>query len=444
MSLVSGGDGMVGTKRVMVVDRERFSDLICKMLSGKYQTLVAPDGLQAVRALRETSPDVIVVEMGIPGNGLRLAELVGMSPKYSHIPVVLTSATPSLDIVLKAKEAGVSSYLAKPFRPSELLSRIEQALSEPVASGEGSAEASPGEKGAASAAEGVSVAVDGAKRTIRDRVRKIDGLPVFPATHAEIMKLAKSENATSEALAEQIKMDPSLLATILKLVNSAYYGLRKKVDSLKVAVSLLGFEEIANLVMSAQVFQNLGGYKNKLGLDLKGFWRHSVGTGFVARCVAKKLQTEAETAFLAGMLHDLGKVVLDRFFPDYYIQVMGLVKGGEMSISQAEEEILGLTHADVGGQLAAEWKFSENLQNVIMYHHAPEIARRYQRLVGLVHLADVICRTLQFGSGGDMLVPQIDPAVMDRFALTEKGLQMFAETAKEDLEDAESFLMALG
>ncbi|MSS71597.1 MAG: HDOD domain-containing protein [Candidatus Latescibacteria bacterium] len=303
MPLGSGGDGKAGTRRVMVVDRERFSDLICKMLSGRYQSLVAVDGLQAVRALKETPPDVIVVEMAIPGGGLRLAELVGMSPKFNHIPVVLTSANPSLDIVLKAKEAGVSSYLAKPFRPSELLSRIEQALSEQVVSGEPSAEGSAQESGAASGTPEPGVAVEGAKRTIRDRVRKIDGLPVFPATHAEIMKLAKSENATSEALAEQINMDLSLLATILKLVNSAYYGLRKKVDSLKVAVSLLGFEEIANLVMSAQVFQNLGGYKNKLGLDLKGFWRHSVGTGFVARCVAKKLQTESETAFLAGMLH---------------------------------------------------------------------------------------------------------------------------------------------
>jgi len=211
-----------------------------------------------------------------------------------------------------------------------------------------------------------------------------------------------------------------------------------------VAVSLLGFEEIANLVMSAQVFQNLGGYKNKLGLDLKAFWRHSVGTGFVARSVAKKLQTESETAFLAGMLHDLGKVVLDRFFPDYYVQVITLVKRGGVTISQAEEEILGLTHAEVGGQLAAEWKFSENLQNTILYHHAPDNARRYQRLVGLVHLSDAICRSLQFGSGGDDLTPQIDPAVMDRFALTEKGLQMFSETAKDDLEAAESFLLALG
>ncbi|MBI2950882.1 HDOD domain-containing protein [bacterium] len=393
MSMGIGGDGKSGPKRVMVVDRERFSDLICKMLSGKYQTTVATDGLQAVRALKESPPDVIVVEMSIPGSGLRLAELVGISPKFNHIPVVLTSANPSMDIVLKAKDAGVSSYLAKPFRPSELASRIEQALTEPVVAPEPSAEVSPEEKGAAVGAEGTPAAVEGARRSIRDRVKKIDGLPVFPATHAEIMKLAKSENATSEALAEQIKMDPSMLATILKLVNSAYYGLRKKVDSLKVAVSLLGFEEIANLVMSAQVFQGLGGYKNKLGLDLKGFWRHSVGAGFVARSVAKKLQTEAETAFLAGMLHDIGKVVLDRFFPDYYIQVMGLVKGGEMSIGQAEEEVLGLTHAEVGGQLAAEWKFSENLQNVIMYHHAPEVARRYQRLVGLVHLSDGICRT---------------------------------------------------
>lgn len=371
---------------------------------------------------------------------------MGLSPKFNNIPVILMSANPSMDIVMKAREAGVSSYLAKPFRPSELVTRLEEALTEPVPGQEESAPTPDGKEGspATGGPPAAGVAEEKAKKSIRERVKKIDGLPVFPATHAEILKLARSDNATSEALADQIKMDPGMLATILKLVNSAYYGLRKKVDSLKVAVSLLGFEEIANLVMSAQVFQNFSGSKNKLGLDMKGFWRHSVGTGFVARSIAKKIQAESESAFLAGMLHDLGKVVLDKFFPEFYAQVMAKVRQGEVSVYSAEEELLGLTHAEVGGQLALEWKFAENLQNSILYHHKPDDARRYQRLVALVHLADVICRTLQFGSGGDVLIPKIDPAVLDRFSLTEKGITMFAETAKEDLEDAESFLLALG
>ncbi len=426
-----------GARKVLVVDRERFSDLICKMLSDRYQTTSAADGLGAILRLRESLADAMVVEVSIPGNGIRLSELMGLSPQFSHIPTILTSANSSVDMVLRAREAGASSYLVKPFRPSDLIKRIEEALTEFSVIGAISQEMTGGMSGGTSA-------TGETRRSIQERVKKISGLPVFPATHAEILKLAKSENANSEALAEQIKMDPSLLATVLKLTNSAYYGLRKKVVSLKVAVSLLGFEEIANLVMSAQVFQNLSGYKSKQGLDLKAFWRHSVGTGVIARSLARKMHAEKESPFLAGILHNIGKIVLDRFFTDYYAQVVALVQRGDVSISQAEGEVLGLTHAEVGGQLAQEWRFSEDLLNCILYHHALENVRRYQRLVDLVHLADVICRMLEFGSGGDALIPQVDPEVMDRFALTESGLQMLAEAAKEDLANAESFLMALG
>ena len=435
-----------GAKQVLVVDRQRFSDLISQMLSPKYETTAVVDGLSAVRYLQDSFADLIVVEISIPGNGIRLAELVGLSPKFNHIPVILTSANPSADIVIKARDAGVSSYLVKPFRPSELVNRIQEALSGPVApETEDKPSGQPGEAGSDDASEDAQEEGDPARQTIRERVKKIEGLPSFPTTHAEIMKLAKSEDATSEALAEQIKMDPSLLATVLKLVNSAYYGLRKKVSSLKVGVSLLGFEEIANLVMSAQVFQKLGGAKKKKeGLDLMAFWRHSVGTGFVARTVAKKLQTESESAFLAGMLHDVGKLVLDSFFSEYYIEVVEKAKTDETLIIKAEEEILGVTHAEVGGQLATEWKFGEDLQNSIKSHHNPQYVRRYQRLVGVIHLADIICRTLEFGNGGDNLIPAIDQSVMDRFAMTEKGIQILAEAAKNDLEDAESFLLALG
>ncbi len=202
-------------------------------------------------------------------------------------------------------------------------------------------------------------------------------------------------------------------------------------------------EEIANLVMTAQVFQKLGDYEGGAGLNLQDFWKHSVGTAFTARAMAKKLQAEVESAFLAGILHDLGKVVLDRCFADYYKTVLEQVQTTEMPIFQAEKEILGLTHADVGGQLATEWKFSENYLNAILYHHNPGENRRYARLTCLVHLADVICRELGFGSGGDNEVPGIDQSVMDRFTLRDRGVQILREAAEQDLENADSFLSAL-
>ncbi|MDP6038952.1 MAG: HDOD domain-containing protein [Candidatus Latescibacteria bacterium] len=240
-----------------------------------------------------------------------------------------------------------------------------------------------------------------------------------------------------------MQLDPGLLATIFKLVNSSYYGFNKQVKDLPLAITLLGLEEIANLVLAVQVFEQLGDYENGAGLDLQEFWRHSVGTAFVARAVAKKLNTETESAFLAGMLHDLGKIILDRYFSDFYGAVFQIIGEEDISIAQAEQEVLGLTHAAIGGQLAEEWKFPKTFLNAIHHHHEPSSATRYQRLVCIIHIADAICRQLEYGSGGDNLQPDPEESALDRFSLGDRGLSILTEAAQEELENADSFLSAL-
>lgn len=418
-------------KKILIIDQERFSGLISKMLSSTFVTLTAKNGIEAITHLRTQHPDLVIVEETIQGDGLRFCELMGMSPHFSDIPIILMSVSPSPDGILRARKAGVNTYLAKPFRPSELLKRISAIFDVPPPPEEVPSVESPQQKD------------DEASRTIKDRIKQIEGLPPFPATHAQILELANSDESSSDEIAEQLQMDPSLLATIFKLVNSSAYGFQKKVDSLKLAVTLLGLEEIANLVMTAQVFKNLGTYDGGSGFDRQAFWQHSVGTAFITRAIAKKLQTEIESAFLAGMLHDLGKVVLDRCFADYYKAVIDACVTGHHWIGDMEHQILGLTHADVGGQLATEWQFSEKYLYAIMYHHHPEATTRYQRLTSLVHIADHLCRKLEFGSGGDAEVPEIHPAVLDRFSLGERGLTILEEASVQELDGASSFLAAL-
>ena len=433
-----------GKQTVLVVDRDRITGLVSKMLMGRFQPDVAPDGLMAVRKLREAMPAVIVVDVDIPGGGIKLAELIGMSPKYQGVQVILTAGNPSPDTILRARAAGASSFLAKPYGPAELLRRVDSALRAsaqppaPVSGNGGSPQEGEG------AGEGAEAEGDGNEsESIRTRVRNIEGLPTFPATHAQIMELANSDESSSDDIAEQIQLDPSMLATVFKLVNSSYYGFSKKVDSISLAVTLLGLEEIANLVMAAQVFEKLGGYEDGAGLDLQAFWRHSVGTGFAARAIAKKLQTEPESAFLAGMLHDLGKIVLDRYFSDYYADVFKAIHEGGVVIVDVERDLLGVTHAEIGGVLAEEWRFSQAFTNAIMHHHCVSEGHRYQRLVCLVHLADMICRRLEFGSSGDSEKPDFEEAALDRFSLGEKGIELLTEATEEELDDADSFLSAL-
>lgn len=418
-------------KSILIVDQERFSALIAKMLSGKFATTTAQNGIEAIACLRKNRPDLLVIEESIPGDGIRFCELMGMSPSFANLPIILMSVSPSPDGILRARAAGVNTYLAKPFRPSELQNRIDAIF-----------DAAPTSQNAPQNPNGASGGQDKAEM-IKEHLKKIEGLPPFPATHAQILELANSDISSSDEIADQLQMDPSLLATIFKLVNSPAYGFQKKVDSLKLAVTLLGLEEIANLVMTAQVFKNLGDYNGGSGFDRADFWKHSVGTAFITKTIAKKLQTEVESAFLAGMLHDLGKVVLDRCFTDYYKSVIHLCKDEQLWIGDAEHQLLSLTHAEVGGQLATEWHFAEKYLYSILYHHEPEATGRYQRLTSLVHLADHLCRKFGYGSGGDDQVPDLHSGVLDRFALGERGLAMLSALAEKELENASSFLSAL-
>ncbi len=430
------------TKPVLIVDGEKLSGLIAKMIGSDYSTDVAHDGLGAVQKLRELLPEAIIVEVDIPGNGIKLTELVGINPKYSSVPIILTAANPSPDMIIRAKNAGADSFLAKPFKPSDLKGRLDSLATvraaDPVAEGDGDAD------GAAEAPKpGEEEDESGLSSDITNRVKSIEGLPSFPATHAEILKLANSEDSSSEDVADKLQLDSGLLATVFKIVNSAGYGFRKKVDSLQLAVTLLGLEELANIVMAAQVYDKLGNYDDGSGLDCKEFWRHAVGVGFASRAISKKVLQEGESAFLAGMLHDVGKIVLDRYFGEYYGEVIGMVGDGSTSIYAAEQEIMGVTHAEIGGVLAGEWKFANNYTNTIIYHHKPQDSARYKRLVCLVHLADVITRQLEFGSGGDSTVPDVEAAALDQFSMQERGLQLLVEAVEEELEGADSFLAAM-
>ncbi len=421
----------VTDKNVLIVDKASMAGLISKMLS-EAQNHIVEDGVVAVDHLIDTHPDVIVADVNVQGSGIRLAELVGISPKLNHIPVILTSADPTAETIVKARNAGASSYLAKPFRPSELRSRIVAVASDPEIE---QAEEEPEISNPWN--------TDDRDNVFESRVRAIDGLPAFPTTHAEILKLAKSENATSDEIAEKVQLDIGLLARVFKLVNSSSFGFSKRVSSLNLAVTLLGLEEIANLVMTVQVFERLGGESEDGRLDLKAFWRHTVGTGFAAKAIARKLQVELESAFLAGILHDLGKVVLDRYFSDYYSAVLRHVRREGGTLLEAEENYLGLTHADIGAQLATQWQFSPQYLNAIHHHHRPAEATRYQRLVCLVHMADALCRELDFGSGGDSETVDIDDHVLDRFSLRDRGVYHLREAVKEELNNADSFLAAL-
>jgi putative nucleotidyltransferase with HDIG domain len=212
-------------------------------------------------------------------------------------------------------------------------------------------------------------------------------LPSLPLTVVALGEAVQDERCTVDRILGILSKDPSLSATLLRLANSALYGGDESVMDLRTAVLRLGFDAVANLGTGAAVIRTLRGGTH---LDPLKLWQHSVAVGLTAKgiCTLAKRHGQAETAFLSGLLHDIGKIALDTCFPEAYSEVIQAVADGAF-IVDAEYDILGMTHAEAGSLLAAEWSFPQVIVEVIRDHHEPA---PNEFLPNLIHLSDLLVR----------------------------------------------------
>src|SRR6267378_8260063 len=211
-------------------------------------------------------------------------------------------------------------------------------------------------------------------------------LPTLPLVASRLLEsIADPDAATSEEIGEVIALDPALTARTLKLANSAFYGFPRKVGTVDLAVVVLGSDTICDLVLGAAVFQTL----DPTWKTLTGLWSHSLACGVAARAMADRCRYRLESeAFAAGMLHDIGKVVLRQTYPERYDAATALAREQGVSMIEAERGILGSDHAEVGGWLAERWGLPGDLVEAIACHHRPAQARLNPELTSLVHIAD--------------------------------------------------------
>lgn len=217
---------------------------------------------------------------------------------------------------------------------------------------------------------------------------KAKSLPSLPLTVVALSEAVQDDRCTVDRILGILSKDPSLSATLLRLANSALYAGEGAASDLRTAILRLGFDAIANLGAGAAVIRTLRG---GIHLDALRLWQHSVAVGQTARgiCRLARRHGQAETAFLSGLLHDIGKIALDTCFPDDYQAVLTRVAEGSFAVD-AERELLGLDHANAGAILAADWRFPETIVGVIRDHHAP---RAGEFLPNLIHLSDLLVRT---------------------------------------------------
>jgi len=204
--------------------------------------------------------------------------------------------------------------------------------------------------------------------SIMERIlREIEHLPTLPQVVTKL--LAMTDSAKVSAMDLSREMDQSLSAKVLKVANSAYYGGRaaRRVNSLQHAVVIIGFDEVKEIILTTSLFHTFRDAKEVK--TLKPLWQHSMECALVAKRLAWVYRYEAlDEAYLVGLIHDIGKLVIQQYFPDQYRQIQSK-NAGEADPLKREKEILGLTHADIGGRVSKQWNFPESLVEAIAHHH---------------------------------------------------------------------------
>ena len=270
-------------------------------------------------------------------------------------------------------------------------------------------------------------------------LRQVRDLPALPAAVLRVMQLTDDPKACAADVARAMASDQALALRVLKLANSAFYGASRRIATVSEAVVILGMRTTRNLVMATgcqdMLEGNIGGYAMPRG----ALWRHSLACGSAAQALAQRAKYRAtEEAFIAGLLHDIGKVVLNMYLKEQFVRVLIRAAGGQVTYVEAEREILGFDHAEAGARLLERWNLPSSLVAAVRYHHAPLEAEPNSLLPCIVHVADAICLTLGVGLGMDGLAYALQPEALAALNLTDADFEEVANQTCDTLTQAGS------
>jgi HD-like signal output (HDOD) protein len=273
----------------------------------------------------------------------------------------------------------------------------------------------------------------------REAIAKVTTLATLPEVTVQILRTVEDPRSSASQLHRIVSNDPALVARILKVVNSAFYGLPGQVASIERAIVLLGLHAVKNLAVAASLGQLFRGNLKLCGdFAPKDLWAHCVGVGVAARGLARMMKLHvADEAFLAGMIHDVGLVVHLQVTPEKLRQVCERSLAGEADFCQIEREVIGVDHQEMGRALAAHWKFPRTCQMAAGYHHRPEaLGEEGHILVSLVHVADVLCCQEHIGFDLTAREETINSASLKSLDLDMASVEEFRQTLPQVIEAA--------
>ena len=250
-----------------------------------------------------------------------------------------------------------------------------------------------------------------------------DLIPSPPFIYKKLQEVLNSSDSTFEDITQVINVDPGLTTRLLKIVNSPFYGLSSQVDSIPHAINILGTEQLVDLVLATEVVNKFKGIPKDM-IDMEDFWKHSIACGLTSRMIAKeKEESKPERYYLAGMLHDIGSLVLYKEVPSTARECLAQSNYKGEHLFQTESDMLGFNHADVGRELLKKWNLPDRIVEAVGFHHNPMEAKWYPRFATIVHIADILVYEMKIGNSGEAFVPPLAVQILDHLGLDKNQLE---------------------
>ncbi len=402
-------------KRILFVDDEpnilRGLQRMLRSMRREWDMRFAETGPEALEIMEREHFDVIVSDMRMPGmDGVQLLEEV--KKKYPETVRIVLSGHSDSQMTMKAVRVA-HQYISKPAEAEELKSKISRSCSL---------------LSLLNSASLVKV------------VSGLEKLPTLPQVYQQVMEELQQEDPSIGKVGAVIARAPTMAAKVLQLVNSSFFGIPRHIESPVQAVNLLGLDTLKSLVLAVEVFSAFDPKKISARV-LDRIWKHSVQTGTMARVLAQEeafAKDGVDDAAMAGLLHDLGKLILMDNFSGAYKNVVSKVQETGFQVHEAENEIFGVSHAEVGAYLLGLWGLPQGIVEAVAFHHLPDQCPLDQASPLLaVHVANALSKSESKGRTEDLLTLGLDQACLKKIGLQDR-IEQWMEIGHETLNTEEA------
>lgn len=273
------------------------------------------------------------------------------------------------------------------------------------------------------------------EKDLESIIAKTGDLPAMPAIAVNVMGMVGDPSTSANDLQAVIERDQALTSKVLKIANSALFGVSRDISTLSHAIMILGFSTIRSIVLATSTKSIYLSGKSSSGLSTKLLWEHSVGTSIAARTITGEFSdVNQEESFIAGLLHDVGKTVINLNFSDQYEDVLKEVYNGSERFIDVENRLLGFDHTQVGSLVLRKWNLSRSLEHAVLNHHSPENETDYPVLTAIISLSNDLCNKIGVGMRKDVEIDLATSKATEILGFDEAKIQYFEEKIAEDIE----------